>query len=93
MAKRSIVGRAHSAICEEITNLILDYLTGDLDSETASAFEEHLRLCPDCVAFLKTYEKTVHATRSLRYEDIPPEMEKRVRRFLRERLKKPQRRR
>lgn len=93
MAKRSIVGRAQSAICEEITSLILDYLTGEINPETASAFEEHLRLCPDCVAFLKTYKKTVQATRSLHYEDIPPEMEKRVRRFLRERLKKPQRRR
>jgi anti-sigma factor RsiW len=93
MVKRSIVGRAQSAICEEITSLILDYLTGKLNPETASAFEEHLQLCPDCLAFIKTYEKTVQATRSLRYENIPPEMEKRVRRFLRERLKKPRRRR
>lgn len=93
MGKRSIVGRAESAICEEIASLILDYLTRELDPETASAFEEHLRLCPDCVAFLKTYEKTVQATRSLRYEDIPPQMEKRVRRFLRDRLKKPRQRR
>ncbi len=93
MAKRRIVGRERSAICEEITDLILDYMTGELDPETISAFEEHLRLCPDCDGFLNTYTKTIQATRSLRYENIPPEMEKRVRRFLQERTPKGRRRR
>jgi anti-sigma factor RsiW len=63
-------------------------MTGELDPETVASFEDHLRLCPDCVAFLNTYKKTVQATRSLRFEDIPAEMEKRVRRFLRERTQK-----
>jgi len=88
VARRTIIGRAESAICQEITDLLLDYITGELDPETVAAFEEHLRLCPDCVAFLNTYKKTVQATRSLRFGDIPAEMEKRVRRFLRERTQK-----
>ena len=91
MTRRSIVGRAESAICREITDLLLDYLTGELDRGTASAFEDHLRLCSDCVAFLNTYKKTVHITRSLRYESIPAELERRVRRFLRERTQKGRR--
>ena len=91
MAGRSIVGRAESAFCREITDLLLDYMAGELDPETVAAFEEHLRLCPDCVAFLNTYKKTVQTTRSLRFEDIPSEMEKRVRRFLRERTQKGRR--
>ncbi len=93
MGKRRIVGRAQEAICEQIANLVVDFITGELDPETVSAFEEHLHLCPDCAAFLKTYKKTVQITRTLPYEDIPPEMEKRVRRFLRERIKKPRGRR
>lgn len=88
MAGRSIVGRADSAICREITNLLLDYMAGELDPETVAAFEAHLRLCPDCVAFLNTYKKTVRAIRSLRYKSIPAELERRVRRFLRERTQK-----
>jgi len=88
VARRSIVGRAESAICREITDLLVDYMTGELDPETVSAFQDHLRLCPDCVAFLNTYKKTVQTTRSLRFEDIPAEMERRVRRFLRERTQK-----
>jgi len=66
-------------------------MTGELDPETVAAFEDHLRLCPDCVAFLNTYKKTVQVTRSLRYESIPAELERRVRRFLRERTQKARR--
>ena len=63
MAKRRIVGRSHEAICKDITDLILDYLTEQLDAKTASAYEEHLHVCPDCVAFLRTYKKTMELTR------------------------------
>ncbi len=91
MTRRSIVGRAQSAICREITDLLLDYLTGELDPGTASAFEDHLRLCSDCVAFLNTYKKTVQVTRSLRYKNIPAELERRVRQFLQQRSQKGRR--
>lgn len=91
MTRRSIVGRAQSAICREIADLLLDYLSGELDRATTSAFEDHLRLCSDCAAFLNTYKKTVQVTGSLRYEDIPAELERRVRRFLRERTQKGRR--
>lgn len=73
--------------CQRITALILDYVTGELDAETALAFKAHLRKCPDCIAFLSTYQKTVQAAQSLRYESIPLEMRKRVRQFLREKIK------
>jgi anti-sigma factor RsiW len=63
-------------------------MTGELDPETASAFEEHLRLCSDCVAFLNTYKKTVQVTRSLRHDSIPAELQRRALRFLKERTKK-----
>jgi anti-sigma factor RsiW len=65
-----------------VTDLIADYLTGTLDPETTSAFEEHLRDCLDCVAFLHTYKITNHMVRSLRCEEIPSEMEEWGRRFL-----------
>jgi hypothetical protein len=66
--------------------VIVDYLTEDLTPGDTSAFRDHLRKCPDCVAFLATYRQTVRITRSLRYQDIPSEMRTRVRRFLRSRI-------
>ena len=73
--------------CRQITALILDYVIGELDSETALAFTEHLRECPDCIAFLTTYQKTIQATRSLRYESLPLGMRTRVRQFLQAKIR------
>lgn len=50
--------------CKDATDLILDYLSKELDSETAAEFEEHLSKCPDCVAFLNTYKRTIQLTKS-----------------------------
>jgi anti-sigma factor RsiW len=43
---------------------ISGYLSSDLDPQTARAFEDHLAICGDCVAFLKTYKKTIDLTRA-----------------------------
>jgi len=66
----------------------MDYLTGELDAEGALRFEEHLRECPDCVAFLNTYRKAAQAPRLLRYRDMPADMQRRVRQFLWEKMRK-----
>lgn len=68
--------------CQRLTYVIIDYVSGDLGAETTAIFEEHLRVCPDCVAFLNTYRGTIRATRSLAYDSIPEEMRDRVRQFL-----------
>jgi hypothetical protein len=72
--------------CEQVTALIRDYLAGELDPDLASTFEEHLRRCADCVAFLNTYKQTVQSVLSLSYEEIPAEMQIRVRQFLRAKI-------
>ena len=84
-AKRSSPRKAHTT-CQQITALILNYVTEELDAETALAFKAHLRECPDCIAFLSTYRRTIQATRSLQYQTIPPEMRTRLRQFLRSRI-------
>jgi anti-sigma factor RsiW len=73
--------------CEQVANLIRDYLNGELTPEVTATFEDHLRRCTDCVAFLKTYQQTVQAVQSLSYEEIPSEMRMRVRQFLRSKMK------
>jgi anti-sigma factor RsiW len=73
--------------CERVTALIRDYLAGELDPDLASTFEEHLRRCTDCVAFLNTYKQTIQTVQSLSYEEIPTEMQIRVRQFLHAKMK------
>ena len=52
------------ARCEDEVTLIGDYLSSNLDAQVAAAFETHMQACPDCVAFLRTYKKTIEATRA-----------------------------
>jgi len=73
--------------CQQVTNLIVDYVTGDLAAATSATFEAHLRGCKDCEAFLHTYRESIRVTRSVRYEDLPADMLKRVERFLQTRRK------
>jgi hypothetical protein len=49
--------------CKQETEFITRYLAGELREPMTRAFEHHLGLCPDCVAFLKTYKATVELTR------------------------------
>ena len=71
--------------CEEITDLVFDYLDGTLGAGVKRDFQQHLRLCPDCEAFLNTYRKTVTMTRSLRVEDMPATVRNSIADFLRKR--------
>jgi anti-sigma factor RsiW len=50
--------------CKAETKLIGDYLSDDLDAANRQAFENHLRACPQCAAFLATYKKTIDVTRN-----------------------------
>ena len=62
--KRRSIKLAESAIrCKKEVEFIADYLSSDLDLQRSKAFENHLRICGDCVAFLETYPKTIELTR------------------------------
>jgi len=57
---------------------LIDYVTGELDPATTLALERHLERCVDCVVFLRTYKETIRATRTLRYDDMPGELQDRL---------------
>lgn len=59
MARRSKT----ALTCKQETEFIARYIAGELRKPMTRAFEQHLGLCPDCVAFLKTYKATVELTR------------------------------
>ena len=73
--------------CEQATALLLDYVTGTLDPATTLILERHLERCSDCVAFLQTYKETIRTTRTLRYDDMPEELQHRLLHTLHAKLK------
>ena len=50
--------------CKRVVSLMGDYLSTDLDRRGSHRFEAHLKSCPDCLAFHRTYRKTVMMTRA-----------------------------
>ena len=68
--------------CQQVTEVIIDYLSGDMEAAATATFERHLQGCRDCRAFFNTYQGTLRATGSLSYEQLPTELSKRVLQFL-----------
>jgi anti-sigma factor RsiW len=61
--------------CKELVEFLMDYLDGILSEPQRERFEEHLAECPDCVAYLATYQETVRigkAVCSEEHEAAPP---------------------
>lgn len=74
--------------CKEITALIHGYLNDKLSPSVKRDFKRHLRICPDCVSFLRTYKKTMAASQSLRPAEMPPNVRDNILDFLRSRVRK-----
>ncbi len=73
--------------CKEVIQVLTEYLEDDLSTEEKARFEQHMSECSPCMAFLRTYEKSSElATNALRAEEIPDELQQRIRGFLKEKL-------
>ena len=73
--------------CKQITDLVANYLNDNLGPRVKRQFVEHLKICPDCVAFLKTYRKTIAVGHSLRAENMPEKVRRNILNFLHSRAR------
>ena len=48
--------------CQELVELVTDYLEGALSEEEARRFDEHLDLCDPCVIYLEQMRTTIALT-------------------------------
>ena len=77
---------ADDLTCQQATALLVEYVNDALAPETMGAFQEHLRDCADCLAYLRTYRATIRALGTVRYEDMPAALQDRLLSFLHMRL-------
>ena len=49
--------------CREFIDFLDDYVDGQLAADVRSKFERHLKDCPYCVDYLKTYRGTISLAR------------------------------
>ena len=59
--------------CQEVVELVTDYLEGALGVEETSLFEQHVNFCDGCVWYVDQLRLTVAAAAGLREEDLAPE--------------------
>ncbi len=45
--------------CREFADFIADYLSGELPAATRASFDDHLKVCPNCVSYLSNYRDTI----------------------------------
>jgi len=45
--------------CREFADFLMDYLSGEMASDTCQQFDFHLRECINCRKYLTSYEETV----------------------------------
>lgn len=50
--------------CKEIDAFLDSFVAGSLPEATSVLFREHLDECPECVAYLAQYRRTMDLTRS-----------------------------
>ena len=49
--------------CQQCLDFIADYLAGEVSTEAAAKFDEHLTLCPPCRQYIDSYKRTLDLER------------------------------
>ena len=55
--------------CREFADFIADYISGELESTARASFEQHMAICPNCVAYLSNYRDTIALGRRVFSDD------------------------
>lgn len=61
--------------CQELVELVTDYLEGALDPADLRRFEEHLADCGKCTEYLAQLRATIRAVGRITPDDLSPEAE------------------
>jgi anti-sigma factor RsiW len=56
--------------CQQLVELVTDYLEGRLSAEERARFERHLGVCPGCVTYVEQFRETIRLTGALREADV-----------------------
>ena len=56
--------------CQELVELVTEYLENSLEPDARARFELHLDVCPACVDYLDQMRQTIRATGQLHEESL-----------------------
>jgi anti-sigma factor RsiW len=62
---------AEHVTCQEVVELVSDYLDRALPPEEASLFEQHVNFCDGCDWYLEQMRETIGTVGRITEEDVP----------------------
>ena len=69
------IGRnRHDPVCQEVVEMVTDYLENSLDRGDKQRFERHLQGCDHCNEYLAQVRETITLVGRLTPEDLSPPM-------------------
>jgi anti-sigma factor RsiW len=67
--------RQPELVCQQMVELVTDYLEGALPDPDRQRFERHLAGCPHCTEYLAQMRATIELTGDLTADDLTPQMQ------------------
>jgi anti-sigma factor (TIGR02949 family) len=61
-------------MCQELVEVLTEYLDGALTAHDRARLEAHLAVCDDCQAYLDQFKTTIALTGGAKDENLPPEL-------------------
>jgi anti-sigma factor RsiW len=58
--------------CQQLVELVTDYLENTMPAEDRGRFELHLGVCPGCVDYVEQMRQTIKSTGRLREDSLDP---------------------
>jgi anti-sigma factor ChrR (cupin superfamily) len=57
--------------CQQVVDLVTEYLEGGLETGDRVAFERHVAICPPCRGYLSQIRAVTRVAGTLREDDLP----------------------
>jgi anti-sigma factor RsiW len=66
--------RRRAIVCQQVVELVTDYLEGSLSRSERRRFEAHLAGCPNCTEYLEQMRATIQLAGRITPDDLTPAM-------------------
>ena len=66
--------RSQQVVCQQLVEMVTDYLEGDLDPAVRAAVEEHLAACGHCTGYVEQVRRMLELTAGLAPEPVPDDL-------------------
>ena len=70
-----LIGRSKAMVCQELVELITNYLEVTLAPYDRAWFEEHLAECDGCTRYVEQFRLTIVGAGRLRADELPEELQ------------------